>query len=608
MNKEINNNSNFKLQKEPIFNGNLTGYPSKDLPWNKFYRKEPIRDIKLKQTIYEMVFNENKDNMDDVAIGYLGTNITFRKLKRKVDKFADALIKNGVKSSDVILMGVSNSPEAFISLLAINKIGAVSKWFDIRATEKDIEEYANSSNCKYMISFDMLIPKVSNVINNTKIKKVIVVNPTDSLSLLKQIIYKKKCIKDGTFNEIPQDDKYISFNDFIKTGSDFSNVKSVKYNPDKPSIMIQSSGTTGKPKTIVHSDSSCVNSAHKMAYCDWPLGRGKKVLIALPPWIAYGQGNATIASLTYGSKVELSPDFDADALYKNIGKYTFAFAAPFHYRYLKEHFNELTEEQREEFKKVECLVTGGDKITVEENREFEKTFGCVLVNGYGNNEGWGALTVNPTKYNKYGTVGIPKYGDVMISFDNNTDTENKYGQVGEICSLTDTSLLYYQDNEKETNKVLKMHGDGSIWLHTGDTGYIDKDGFVHLKGRITRVVTRLGFKISAYTIEDKITEHNAVKECVVVSVEDDIEEHVPMAYVVLKDEFKSLQDAILCDIHSKCKKELKTHEIPKHFMLVDKLPYTKNNKYDFVELEKQGNEYAKSLKSDEKVKTMKIEK
>ena len=605
MNKEINNTSkNMKLQRDPILDGKLTGYPSKDLPWNAFYRKTPIRNIKLNQTIYDMVFKENRYNMDDDAIGYLGVDITFRELKSKVDRFADALIKNGVKKDDVVLMGVSNSPEAVMSLLALNKIGAVSKWFDIRASEKDIEEYANSSSCKYMITFDMLIPKIEKAINKTSLTKVIVINPTDSLSLLKQKLYKLKCLKDKTFIAIPKDKKYIAFNEFIKCGDKNSKLESVKFDGNKPSIMIQSSGTTGKPKTIVHADSSCVNSAHKMAYCDWPLGRGKKVLVALPPWIAYGQGNATIASLAYGSKVELSPNFDPDTLHKYIGKYTFAFAAPFHYRYLKEHFSELTEKQREDFKMVQCLVSGGDKITVEENRDFEETFGTVLVNGYGNNEGWGALTVNPTLHNKYGTVGIPKCGDIMISYDGNTGLENKYGEIGEICSLTDTSLLYYQDNEEETKKILQQHKDGLSWIHTGDLGFIDEEGFVHLRGRARRVITRLGFKISAYTIEDKITEHKAVKECVAISVNDEFEEHAPMVYIVLKDEYKSIKESIENDIYSKCQKELKEYEIPKYFMIVDSLPYTQNGKYDFVTLEKQGNEYVESLNPEEKVKVL----
>ena len=600
-NLEVNSvPQNTSIQKDPIMEGELTGYPSIDKPWNKFYRQEPIRNIKLNQTIYSMVFGENINNMDDEALGYLGVTLTFNELKNKVDQFADSLVKSGIKSGDVVLVGVSNSPEAVISLLAINKIGAVSKWFDIRANSKDIEEYANSNDCKCMIVFDMLLSKVNEVIDNTKMKKVIVINPANSLSSFKQNLYKLKCIKDGTYVKLPKDDRYVAFSDFMRKGSKNSNLECVKFDANKPSIMIQSSGTTGKPKTIVHSDSSCVNSAHKMAYCDWPLGRGKKVLVALPPWIAYGQGNATVASLAYGSKVELSPNFDPDTLHKYIGKYTFAFAAPFHYRYLKEHFSELTDKQKNNFKMVECLVSGGDKITVEENKEFEDVFGTILINGYGNNEGWGALTVNPTKHNKYGTVGIPKFGDIMISYDINTGLENKYGEIGEICSLTNTSLLHYQDNDEETKKILQMHNDGNPWIHTGDLGFIDEEGFVHLRGRARRVITRLGFKISAYTIEDKITAHPAVKECVAIAVKDEQEEHVPMVYIVLKDEYKSIKQEIENDIYNMLKRELKEYEIPKHFMIVNNIPYTQNGKYDFVTLEKSGNDYVESLKDKQK--------
>ncbi len=579
----------------------ITGFASIDKPWNKFYRKEPIRNIKLNQTIYNMIFDENKDNMNEEALGYLGVNLTFKDLKERVDQFADSLIKNGVKQNDVILMGVSNSPEAIISLLAINKIGAISKWFDIRANENDIKEYANSSNCKLMITFDMLIPKISSVINDTNINNVVVITPVDSLPIVKQKIYKLKCLKEKTYIEIPKDNKFITFNKFIKLGDKNSDISSVEFDATRPSIMIQSSGTTGKPKTIVHSDSSCVNCTNKMAYSDLPLGSGKKILVALPPWIAYGLGNAILMPLAYGTKVELCPNFDPDTVLKYVGKFTISFAAPFHYRYLKEHFNELTKEQKENFKMIDCFVSGGDKISVEENAEFEKVFGTVLVNGYGNNEGWGVLTVNPTLHNKYGTVGIPKYGDLIISYDVNNQTENKYGELGEICSLTDTSLLYYQDNEEETKKIKQIHSDGKSWIHTGDLGYIDEDGFIHLKGRARRVIIRLGFKISAYTIEDKISQHPAVKECVAISVKDEQEEHVPMVYIKLKDEYKNISGSIENDIYEKCKKELKEYEIPKHFKIVDELPYTQNGKYDFVLLEKQGNEYVENLSKENKV-------
>ena len=606
MNKEINDTSNnLKLQKEAVLSGNLTGYPSKDQPWNKFYRTKPIMEVDANQTIYDMIFNCNKNHMNDDAIGYLGITWSFKKLKKKVDKLADAFYKYGLKTGDVVLVGVSNSPEAVLIMLALNKLGVASKWFDVRAGEKDIEDYANDSNCKCLIAFDMLVPRVQMILDNTNLKNVFVINPADSLDKVKQSLYKLKTKKEGKYIEIPKDSRYIKFNDFMKTGSNNSTLKCVPFDKDRPSIMIQSSGTTGKPKTIVHSDLSCTSCIKKIAYSDLPLGRGKQLLVALPPWIAYGLGNAIALPLAFGTKAELSPTFSSETIVNYLGKFTIAFAAPHNYRYIRDNFDSLTAKQKEGLKKVECLVTGGDKITVEENRVFEELFDTKVVNGYGNNEGWGALTVNPTRHNKYGTVGIPKYGETIISYDEENKKELKYGETGEICSLTDTMFIGYENNPEETAKVIKIHPDGKAWLHTGDIGFIDEEGFVTLGGRMRRVIVRLGFKISAYTIEDKICEHPAIKECVAVSVEDQEEEHVPMAYIVLKDEFKNEPSLIASDIHKKCCSELKGYEVPKYFRIVDELPYTQNGKYDFRTLEQQGNEYVDELSKKAKVKELK---
>lgn len=166
-------------------------------------------------------------------------------------------------------------------------------------------------------------------------------------------------------------------------------------------------------------------------------------------------------------------------------------------------------------------------------------------------------------------------------------------------------FIGYENNIEETNKVKKMHEDGNIYLHTGDLGSIDEEGFITVSGRMRRVIVRLAFKISASTIEDKICEHPAVKECVAVGVDDVVEEQSPMAYIVLKDEFKGNEDMIENDIFNKCKSELKGYEIPKYFRIVDKLPYTQNGKYDFRSLEKQGNEYVEKLEK-EKAKEKKL--
>lgn len=562
-----------------------SGYPSIDKPQKQFYRHLPIRDITTQQTIYELVFESNKDNMTDTALEYMGVSWSFEKLKAETDRTACAFYNAGLRIGDIVLVAVSNSPEVVVTLLALNKLGVVSKWIDIRASEKDIEQSANESNCRLLVAFDMLLPKIEMILNSTKLEKVIIIKPVDTLPKMVQLAYsiKNKC-------KLPDDSRYIYFSNFIKTGRATATVGCVPFDPIRPSVMIQSSGTTGKPKTIVHSDLSATACVQKIAYSDLPLGRGKSLLVYLPPWIAYALGDAIILALALGSKIVLSPTFDPDKIAKYLGKFTICFTAPICYRYLKDHFNELTSKQKRGLKMIECLVSGGDKITAEENAELERILGTVLVNGYGNNEGWGALTVNPTKHNKYGTVGIPKYGETIIAYDNDTQTELGYGESGEICALTDTMFLGYEGKESETNAVKKPHPDGKLWLHTGDLGYVDEDGFVTLNGRARRVIVRRAFKISAYTIEDAICQHPAVKECVAVEVNDAEEEHVPMAYIVLKDTVVNTEDAMQ-SIFVMCKNELKDYEVPKYYRCMESLPYTPNGKYDFRLLEKMGNDY-----------------
>lgn len=568
----------------------LTGYPSIDKPQSKYYRKEPVRLIDTEQTIYNLVFSTNEGNISSPAIEYLGVKWSFKKLKSETDKAASAYYYSGLREGDSVLVGVSNCPEVVVTLLALNKIGVVSKWFDVRASEKDIEKYANESNCRYIIAFDLLLPKIKAVLDNTKLEKVIIITPADSLSKIKQIGYSTK-----TKLSIPNDNRYYRFYGFVQEYNKGS-VDCVEFDRDRPSVMIQSSGTTGKPKVIVHSDYSATSCARSLAHSDLPLGKDKILLNLLPPWIAYALGEAILYPLAMGSKVILCPTFDPDAIMPYIGKFTVSMAAPFHYRYLFEHFDELSDKKKSLiYNIVDCFISGGDKISVEENARFETKFKSVLVNGYGNNEGWGCLTVNSVLNNRYGSVGLPKYSETIIAYDNDAKKELPYNTAGEICALANTMFLNYEGNEHDTDSVKRMHPDGKVWLHTGDLGIIDEDGFIFLQGRLRRVITRLGFKISAYTIEDKISEHPYVKECVAVEVNDKDEEHVPMVFVLINDDVTDTEESIIDSILNKCRNELKEYEVPKHIRIVNSLPYTQNGKYDFRALETIGNEYVASV-------------
>lgn len=578
--------------------GPPTGYPSLDRPWLKLHKEIPTKDLSGYKSIYDMIFKSNR--LNDEAIGFLDgiSSWSFKKLKTKTDKCISALKAAGVHEGDNILFGVTNTPEMIAATIAVVSLGAAAKFFDIRANSNEIINYSNSSNCKYMVCLDkVVLDKVKEVINQTNLEKVFVLRPENSLSTIEKLKYlysnREQFIKGKNDKriELPNDERFLELTDLIKKGQN-KETKRVDYDENRPAIKVQSSGTTGKAKTIVHSEKSAIEFSRAISYGDLPLERGKSVLVALPPWIAYGLGDAIIMSLSLGAKVMLCADFEPNAVYRNIGNFTLSYAAPFHYRYLREHYNELSPEKKAFLRNhVDCMITGGDKYSALENEQDEVLFGTKVLNGYGNNEDWGALSFNPQHNNKYGTVGIPKYGEVVIVYDNDRNQELKYGEIGEICTISNTAFLGYENNEKATKKTIRQHSDGKNYLHTGDQGFIDEDGYINLLGRNERVIVRLGFKLSAYTIEDAISSLPYINECIAVEVPDDKEEHVPMVFVTISNDSNYTEEQIKHKINEDCKKLLKENEIPKYIKVVPKMKYTDNSKYDFRYYENIGKEF-----------------
>ncbi len=150
----------------------------------------------------------------------------------------------------------------------------------------------------------------------------------------------------------------------------------------------------------------------------------------------------------------------------------------------------------------------------------------------------------------------------------------------------------YYNKAEETQKVLKQHKDGQVWLHSGDIGYITEDGVVYVEGRTKRlIITHQGFNVSPFEIEEIINGIDEVENCCVVAAFD--EEHnrgsVPAANIVLKDNQEKSTEEILENIISICNLKLIETHLPKHYILIKELPLTKNGKVDYRTLEKNIN-------------------
>lgn len=594
---------------------------NKQLPQERYYRTKPVREFDLNQTLYNTIFEQNKNNMNVDAIGFLGSSCTYAELKQNVDRLADAYIKAGVREGDTVSIATISMPIAQENLLALSKIGATSKWIDLRCKKNDLINKINESECKIMVIFDGITPMVEDIINETDIEKVVVASPKDYLNPIIKVLATLKDKKEGKQIVLPEDKRFVRYNEFMKTGDKSSIIKPVGFEKERPSIIVQSSGSTGVSKSIIHTEYNFNASMQRHAYTDLPFEVGKTLYSSIPPFIIYGLCGSLYMALAFGMKAEMTPYVSENTLFDDLGKYDFGAAAPIHYRYiynkiieLQDKINILSKEESSLSKKelskclnelstimknlsrVKCFVSGGDKITEQELSDMQHLFATPILNGYGNNELTGGVVISPLYAGKSSSVGVPMKGITIAAFDVNTGERLDDGLEGEICVNSDHVFSGYLNNEDETKRIKKVHNDGKEWIHTGDLGYVDKDGYVYITGRAKRMIKREAFKIAPDTIENVIMDMSEVKDCVVVGVPDLEHEgsSVPMAYVELYPEFTQNFEIVKQKIEDKCNQELPDYEIPKYIENIDKIPYH-NTKHAFKELEEKGKKYVESL-------------
>lgn len=587
-----------------------------------YHRKKPIREFDLNQTLYNTILNSNQDNMNLDAISFLGTKMSYKDLINNVDRLADAYTKIGIKEGDTVAICTINMPIVQENLLALSKIGATSRWIDLRVKGKDLINNINDSGCKILVVFEGITPMIEEIVNETDVTKILVASPKDYLNPIIRVLADMKDKKEGKQIVLPNDNRFLKYQDFLKTGKRNSNLKPASFEKDRPSLIVQSSGSTGKPKSIVHTEYNFNSSMQKEAYTDLPLYAGNSMHIAIPPFIIYGLNNSIYASLAFGLNAQMTPFISETTVYDDLGKYNISCAAPLHYRYLygkiielKNKIEELercnSPSEKKELKSclkelskimkkisnVNVFVSGGDKITANELLDMERLFEKTIVNGYGNNEMAGAAIITPVYASKPDSVGVPMKGITVSTFDPDTLEELEIGIEGEICVKSDNIFVEYLNNVEETKNIKRKHSDGTEWIHTGDLGLIDSDGYVYINGRSKRLIKREAFKISPDTIENVIMNIPEVEDCVVVGVSDIDKDgsYVPMAYVEVKPEYKENFALIQQKIEQMCMSELPDYEFPAYIMQIEKIPY-QNNKHAFKILEEKGENFVSSLK------------
>ena len=561
---------------------------SQEKVWMKYYDPE-VRNTDIpRMKIYSLLKEYNQDRLQQTALYYYGTRITIKKLIQRIDECADAFAALGVKQGDTVSMLSASTPESIIALYALNKIGATLNAIDPRLDKKGIARMIKASGSKILLVIEMAYPKVAAIFSEIKQEHTIVQSAGTSLPLPKKI-----ALKFAVKSQIPYGKNGVMDWDTFIAGAKNGMAIEAPYVGDATVAITYTGGTTGFPKGVMLTNDSINAVAYNFRHAGIVHEKNQRFLGIMPIFSSYGLVCGIHMPLTIGIELALIPRFYPQKMGEYIKKYKpeHMIATPAFYEIL------INSEEMKDFDLSFMLTmgSGGDSMNAGlevKMQEFMDSHGIryPLAQGYGMSEVSAAATFCVNDRYKKGSVGIPCIATTIGIFDPETGEELGYGESGEVCITGSTMMKGYYNNKAETDHVMRKHADGQIWIHSGDIGYIDEDGFVFIQGRVKRMITRFdGHKVFPITIESFIAEHELVQGCSVIAVNDRerMQGQYPMAVVELVASVDvSRRDEICREIYNLCQEHLEERGKPVAVVCVDEIPLTGVGKNDYRQLEK----------------------
>ena len=563
----------------------LTGYPSIDKPWMKYYPKGAENRPMPQKTLYQCIYDANKDHEDDFAFNYFGRRITYGTLFEEIDRCAKALLKLGVKPDDTVTIMSLASPETFYCAYACSKIGAIINLISVLAGEQELVHYLNEAKSEVFIALDLFNDKIIKALPGTGVKTVVNMSLAQSMPLHIKAVFKMKA-------KAVKCPDFMSWNDFTSLAEGQPPVKVFPYVPNRFSYLAHTGGTTGEPKGVMLSDKSINGIAEEYATI-FSHERQDKWINTIVPFVVYGFLANTHVPLLTGIENYLLPKTDIKKLPRQILKHkiNFVSSVPPYLEYL--HIDKKFIHSDLSF--IKAIAAGGDGMT----HELENSINNVLMqNGAASKlmNGYGATEVGTTacsnSYGRFdGSVGLPLTRDIISIFDPDTNEELKYNEIGEICIHTPYLMLGYLNNPEATDEVVKIHSDGKKWFHTGDLGYVTEEGAVFITGRIKRIILTekdgMVSKIFPDRIKKLLETNESVDVCCIVRQPGDSPEVKLTAHVVLKEPYRAESGRVEGDLRALCSAELPEYSRPDRYVFRESIPLTASGKIDFRALEKE---------------------
>ena len=547
-------------------------------PWLAHYDSnvpatlEPYPD----RTLVDYLADAARTQPGKPALLFKGAAMTYGELEGASDGCAAAFAALGIRRGDRIGLLLPNCPQFFVAQFGAWKLGAIVAPLNPIYTEHELEGPIRDHGIETMVTLTRFYRRVKNIQPRTSLRRVIATNIKEHFPPILRLLFtlaREK--KEGDRITLEQGDFDFATLLAANRGRE---VTHARLRPDDPAVLLMSGGTTGTAKGVVGTHGGYVIAGLQIRKWNETALRGADdvILLPLPMFHVYGNVGVQSLALISGAAIALVPNPrdlpDLIATIRRV-KPTFFNGVPTLYIALLNHPD--VRGGKVDFKSIRICFSGAAPLLAETKARFEAITGGRIVEGYSLTEAMMALCVNPVKGpNKLGSVGMPLPDVTVRIFDDDQGTrELGANELGEIAISAPQLMLGYWHREEESAEVLRGHtidGITSRYLHTGDLGYLDTDGYLFIVDRKKDLIKTSGNQVWPREIEEVIASHPAVAEVGVAGVADASKGEAVRAWVVLR----AGQTTTEAELRAFCRDKLAPYKVPAKVEFRTELPKT----------------------------------
>ncbi len=561
---------------------------SASAPWRNFYGNTPATIDYPHISMYRLLREAARKYPGNIAYNFMGKETSYAEFMKRIDAAAKGLIHLGIQKGDRVTICMANTPQALDCFYALNRIGAIPNMIHPLSAAEEIAFYLNVSHSKAILTLAQFYDKVASVLNQVgQPVTVLIARIADELPAPLGMLY--PITANGKADRKPKGKGYTLWYDMVSVGKGTElPPEDGKY--DDCGAILYSGGTTGTTKGIMLSNLNFnALGLQTIAASGYKDIAGMKMLSIMPVFHGFGLGVGIHTALIGGATCILIPQFSvkvyADTLKKR--KPNLIPGVPT----LFEALLRAQDLEGVDLSFLKGIFSGGDSLSPELKKKvdiFLKEHNCdqQVREGYGTTECVTASCLTPKDYARSGSIGVP-FPDTFYKIVKPGSTEEcDPNTEGEICVSGPTVMLGYMDNPEETDQTLRPHGDGRIWLHTGDLGHMDEDGFVYFRQRLKRMIVTSGYNVYPSQLENIIDGHEKVLLSCCIGIKDEYRGQKIKAYVVPLPGIEPTEE-LKTEILSYCSDKIAKYAIPRELEFRTELPKTLVGKVAYRVLEEE---------------------